>query len=176
MGLLAGQLGHVLGGVHASETARWALRGLFALSCLWLARHLWRPRAPVDVPLSRLTASSSGSRWTQRLPRILPRQPAALGVLTALLPCGALYAALVLAIGAGTAPQGAWLMVGFAGSSGIALLAATSALQLRVFTPGRSAARAVAGVMVVLACATFAQPLAARTQPQAPSPQTAQCH
>jgi sulfite exporter TauE/SafE len=122
-GAAMGGLGQTLLFVGQSGTLRLALQILFALSWLWLALRLLRPR-------SRLPwVSEIGSRiWTRLQPltgRLLPAATAprafALGALWGFMPCGLSYAMLMIAATQGSAPGGALIMAAFGFASTFAL-------------------------------------------------------
>lgn len=156
LGLLAGQLGAVFTTTLAHR-AGWWLPMLSAASLLWLARRLWSPAAA-----SRLvTLGRPGplSRLGRRLLAILPKEVMALGALSALLPCGALYAAALLATATAEPVAGVALMLGFAVSSGAALVVTGAALSARALRPGEQFARGVSVALVIGACLLAAHPL-----------------
>lgn len=126
LGFAAGAAGHSL----ASEVfwlpvlAAWAVA-----AALWIgAVTMWRgARArPAVVTLRRR------SRLSQLLARVMGTRPGLCGGLTALLPCGVLWAAAALALSTGSATGGAVLMIVFAVLSGLAVAVGAAALgQLR---------------------------------------------
>jgi uncharacterized protein len=120
IGGLAGGTGRALsaaGGPLIGVLFSWSLAG----GLLLLAARLWRAeRAPAAAPLP------FGRRrrpWVARLVATLRPGPLGMGALTSLLPCGALWAALGLAAGSGAARAGALVMIGFAGTTSIGLVA-----------------------------------------------------
>ena len=104
----------------------WSLFHAFAFTLgLWL---LWRAEMPQ-------WAQALGRATWQRIQALASRlgspgtgAPLIMGVLWALLPCGLLYSALVVAALAGNPLQGAWVMATFAVCSGLVLLVAPWAL------------------------------------------------
>ncbi|MDD9939451.1 MAG: sulfite exporter TauE/SafE family protein [Myxococcales bacterium] len=159
MGLLAGQLGAVLGGPRLGDPARWVFRGLIAVSCLLLAYGLWKRAAARPTDLLPVQTVTRKRPLTRRVASLLPGEPLALGGLTALLPCGALYASLLLSAGSADAGQGAALMMGFATTTGLPLMAVGATLRLRALAPGRSGARALAVLLVLAAGVSTLEPL-----------------
>jgi hypothetical protein len=86
--------------------------------------------------------------------------PLGMGVLSALLPCGLLWAAIALAAGTGHPASGALLLFGFASASGMSLLAAgwlAGVLERRSLS-GR---RLLAGLLVAGAVVVAARPIGA---------------
>jgi sulfite exporter TauE/SafE len=116
------------------------LSAAFAAALLVMAVRLWRPPRTERSPRERETTSHRMTPWAPRptVPIAIGKRrrplaarvisavrpgPFAFGALTALLPCGALWAALALAAGTGAAADGATAMLGFAGASSLGLLA-----------------------------------------------------
>jgi hypothetical protein len=157
-------LGGVAGGTGQALTA---IGGptvgiVFSLSLatglVLLAARLWRadraPRAPAPVALGRRRQP-----MIARLVAVLRPGPLGMGALTALLPCGALWTAVGLAAASDDALPGALVMIGFAGTSSIGLVASGwlgGALRRRSIA-GR---RALAIVLVVGAVIAAMRPMA----------------
>lgn len=158
LGALAGRLGAVFTEALAAR-AGWWLPVLSGLAMLWLARRLWAPRGGITARFTRLGRPGRAARMGRRLLAILPREAGALGALSALLPCGALYAGVLLATATARAELGALLMFGFALTSGLALVVAARLLRLPVFTPGHRFARLLSLGLVLAACVLIARPL-----------------
>jgi sulfite exporter TauE/SafE len=95
---------------------------------------------------------------TGLLARVLPKEPLALGALSALLPCGVLGAALVSAVATASGERGALLMLGFVTSSGVALVTASAVMRL-VPRASDGLRRFAAGALVVLAIVSVGRPL-----------------
>lgn len=159
-GALAGQLGTVLSLAAPSAPTVLVFAGLAALSCLLLAYSLVRPSRTADV-LVQLGSAPRKRPWLDALARILPRDPSALGTLSVLLPCGVLGAALLSAVAAGSALFGTLLMVGFALSSGVALLSAAALSRLLSAHASRLTRSVVAALLVVSAVLIVARPVTA---------------
>jgi sulfite exporter TauE/SafE len=120
-GLAAGGSGEL---VRALLSAQWASAILsFALaSALALAAwRLWRTPGR-EAGLVALGRKPRRPSIGDRLFGLLPKNALALGALTVVLPCGALYAALLLAASSGSALGGALTMLTFASVSGLGLL------------------------------------------------------
>jgi sulfite exporter TauE/SafE len=95
------------------------LSAVFAGALLVVAVRLWRaPRAAAPIAIGKRRRPLAA-----RVISALRPGPFAFGALSALLPCGALWAALALAAGTGAAASGAAAMLAFAGVSSIGLLA-----------------------------------------------------
>ena len=125
LGLAAGSVGEALssrlaGGWPAAMVS-WSLAFALALAAL----RLWR-RAFVGSTLVALRPSRGPSwlsRWRpERLFRLIPREPLFFGLLTGLLPCGALAAAVAIAAGSHSATGGAATMIAFSATSGLGLI------------------------------------------------------
>ena len=86
--------------------------------------------------------------------------PLALGVLTALLPCGALATGLLIAAGIGAAHGGGLAMAGFALASGPALARASFALERVRHEAGRGGLRLAALALALGAAALVLRPVA----------------
>lgn len=107
----------------------WMSTHVAALRPLWTLMHaaalllglalLWQGRQPAWM--------QGAAQWVwAAVRRVVPTQgsaPAAVGVLWALMPCGLLYSALMVAALAGTPWQGALVMAAFAAGSGAVLAA-----------------------------------------------------
>lgn len=137
---LLGALVAGTGGVATSwlppEWASIALAASLALGMISLAWRLVRPAAPVKTSLvtlrvpsprtSALTArevpdAPARARTEPRLAARIATSATGLGALMGLFPCGALYAALLVAAGTGSALTGGATLIGFALTSGLAL-------------------------------------------------------
>lgn len=153
VGSIAGQLGAAL---SASAVPEIVLPLSVASALLLLAVRMARSsrgERPVQLASIRRKplASIVGS--------VLPRDPLLLGGMSALLPCGALAAALALAAATGSASFGGLVMAGFVVTSGAGV--AASGLVLRGLLAVRSApvARACATLLVVAAAVVLWKPL-----------------
>jgi uncharacterized protein len=174
-GALAGHFGSALQ-VVAPGTSGWLVfSALAALACLALAYRLLRPRRSAEFIALRSTPKRR-SVFAVVAP-LLPREPAAFGAATALLPCGALAAALLSAAATADATLGAATLLGFVTSSG-AFLLATSLLQ-RLLPAGRSqlVQQLTAAALVVTAVALVARPIVALAKPaQVHGAKAVHCH
>lgn len=123
-GALAGATGNALFAVTGPLVGAF-LSAAFAGALLVVAVRLWR--APRAERAPRTAAPIAiGKRRRPLAARVISAVrpgPFAFGALTALLPCGALWAALALAAGTGAAAAGAVAMLAFAGASSIGLVA-----------------------------------------------------
>lgn len=160
-GAVAGALGRGLGlavaGAWLSATAAWAVALFLALAAI----RAWRGGAgragEAPVPLRR--------RPRGPLARLLLLPPAVAGALTTLLPCGALWAALALSLGSGSATLGGATMAVFAAVSGVAV--ATSSRLLGSIR-GRLGGRAFAAALGAAALLFAAMPLGHLAAPGSP--------
>lgn len=164
--LAYGALGALVGGVAAPiasllppPVAALVLGGVMAIALVLAARRLVAPRVTVAlVPAAQLVRGRAKAAPTWAA--------AALGLGTGLLPCGALYAGLLLAAGAGNVLSGASVMVGFGVASGLPLLGAGAVFE-RVASTSIRARRAIAWVLVLGAVLVVARPLFALLHPEA---------
>jgi sulfite exporter TauE/SafE len=144
---------------------------LLALALLVAAHRLW------DRSGSRVVRTigirSRFDRWTSALARNLPTEPAAYGVITALLPCGALYAALLVAASAASPAGGALSMIVFALTSSVGLLAFGWFARRSSRASAGSWRRALAVALLVGAVLLAIRPIGALT---ADEPSHACCH
>lgn len=145
----------------ASTITSWALAIALAVAAL----RLWRGSAPADdaaQPIVLRRGRGRGGRGPslfQRALAVVKRDPFAVGLLTGILPCGALFAALVLAAGTGSPVAGAAVMLGFVTASGVGLLVA-GALVARVAVLRRpELSRIVAVVLAVGALLLVLRPI-----------------
>ena len=154
-GALAGHFGRGLA-LYDARWSRWLFALLTATACLVSALGLLRSgRARDLVPLR--VAPRSRSLFS-RLLRLLPRDPLPLGLLSLLLPCGLLAAAVLAAIATGSAPAGASFMLGFAAASGTAVLGTGFLFQLAPAISLRLR-RGLAVVLIVAAAWVVGRPL-----------------
>jgi hypothetical protein len=153
-GSIAGQLGEVLA-VRALPPLLLPLSVASVL--LFAALRIWRPRRPALTTLGK----PARSRALRALFRILPRDPLLLGALSALLPCGALAAALLLAAATADAHAGTLLMGGFALTSGAAVLASGWLLRRITGLQRPVLARALSVALLVAAALVLWRPVSA---------------
>lgn len=123
-GAIAGGFGAVvtsaLPAVWTGALLSWSL----AIALGIAAWRLWRLGSPGPAG-SATVALGTGPRRRSLFDRVVqraPREPALFGLVTALLPCGALLAALLLAAGSSSSFGGALVMLGFVTTSGAGLL------------------------------------------------------
>lgn len=123
-GAVAGGFGAVLtrdlSGAWTGAFLSWSLAVALGIA----AWRLWRLGAAPRPPSATFALGREPSKPSivDRLMRLVPREPALFGFLTALLPCGALVAALLIAAGSSSAVGGSLVMIGFATTSSVALL------------------------------------------------------
>ncbi|AKF07939.1 sulfite exporter TauE/SafE family protein [Sandaracinus amylolyticus] len=161
LGAGAGAMGaQALRALAPSSWAGAALSFTLAAALLLSAVRLWAPRwwaRTADVGAARLTRGRANPSLTSRLVARAPREPFVLGAITALLPCGASWSALIVAAGAGSIAAGAIAMIGFASASGAAL-AFAGAIGARTAS-SVTFRRSLAAVLAVGALITVLRPL-----------------
>lgn len=149
-GAIAGGVGHV---AQLSGLAPWlvyAVPALTVLALLMLARRVASP--PPKLAQIRKRREQTTNPIFAWLVRVAPRDPSAIGALTALLPCAALGAALLLAAATQSRSEGAVLMLAFATTSALGVIGGGLLLARATQLGRRFAPRALA---VVLACAAL---------------------
>jgi sulfite exporter TauE/SafE len=172
-GAIAGHVGQGIS-LYQARWTEWLFPLLTAAACVFAARGLLRVGRDGGLVQLRSAARSQRPPWLARLFSLLPRDPLPLGLLSVLLPCGLLAAALLAAVATGSGPSGASFMLGFAVSSGGAVLGTGVFAQLAARC-SISARRALACALLAAAALTIARPLAANSfdPPQSP---THRCH
>ncbi len=167
LGAIAGGLGRAL---TLSPWARWAEAGLSWLLGAWLLhlgiRHFRKPQRDNSFVPLRHGPRSHG--WSRILSRLLD-DPLLLGAATALLPCGALFAAVTASAAVGSIPGGALTMATFAVLTGAAMALTQAATQLVARRKGGRfvlSAALIAGALVM-----FVRPLPSLSSGAAPA-----CH
>lgn len=187
-GALAGSLGHGLSGrLHGASAA--PLTSIAMSSALvMLSWRAWRSAADTGVVQLRVgprpardpqTGTPTRSLFST-LGRLAPREPAVAGLLSALLPCGALAAGLLLAATTGERTAGAVAMMAFAGASALGVLSGGWLLSRMTRLRGRLWPRTIAVALAVLALLAGLRPLyqaAAAQDPAVPAAVVAPaCH
>jgi len=155
LGSLAGGLGHV---VTASRWAR-SLEVVVSLSLVaflvWAGVRQLAPRGEALITLGKAPRRS----WSGRVLAHLADEPLLLGAATALLPCGALFAALSAAAALGSSLHGAILMGTFALLTG-GILLGVRGLSARISARAGGPTRGLlAAVFFAGAVLTAARPL-----------------
>lgn len=103
---------------------------LLAATCVWQGVRSMRPVRNDAAGLIPLRAGPQPLTWVSTLSALLPRRGAGLGVVTAILPCGALFAAWGYAAATAHPVTGALAMVAFAVASAPGLLLALAGRRL----------------------------------------------
>jgi sulfite exporter TauE/SafE len=171
-GALAGSLGHGLSGLLDGASATALIAIATALSLALLATRAWRGASaslPVTLRITPRRRSNAGSLFAT-LGRLAPREPAVVGVLSAMLPCAALAAGLLIA--------GAVAMTGFAGASALGVLSGGWLLRWMTRLPGRPWPRTIAVALGVTALLVGLRPLyqAAAASDRGADPAAHACH
>ena len=176
LGALSEQTLGALRGPWPSAVASWALAAALAAAAL----RLWygaRPTGPGAAPSTLLQLRAPARPgWTERWLSPVWRQlaswpPAGVGAAQALLPCGALAAALIVAAGQGSAAAGGLTMAGFATTSSVGLLGVGLLGKGLSRWRSTSAVRALSVALAVGAVLMLVRPLPALRAPDAkPAP------
>lgn len=151
LGAIAGTAGRSLAD-RFGDRAALVLAIAMAAGLVIAAVRVW-PRntdAPRLVSLGRKRVDRRAPAWA----------PIALGLATGFLPCGALFGALLLAAGAGTAEGGVATMLAFGATTSVALFAMGYLAERMAREGGRAGRRIVAGLLVVGALVTLLRPIA----------------
>jgi len=151
VGALAGAVG---GSIASGLSGNWGsvvLAWILSLTLLVAGITMWRrPRAADDIEVAPAPSARRPRRsLAARILALLPRHPLLLGLMTVLLPCGALYAAIALAAATGSALAGGALMAGFALTSALLLLGA-GALASRLRGVRRGLGTRILAVALIL--------------------------
>lgn len=153
LGALAGAVGGVtavsLPTAWGSALLSWSL----ALGLGLAAFRLWRRPAQPLVPLRAKRAEGTEPRGSGAL-RALGRHPFLVGLGTALLPCGALAAAVLIAASTASPVLGALSMLAFSLVSSVGLVGAAWLFERVSRRPGPATSRALA-VMLALGAVMF---------------------
>ncbi|MEM9191600.1 MAG: sulfite exporter TauE/SafE family protein [Myxococcota bacterium] len=155
LGAGAGALGGLAKEALTSTWASAAISWILAVVLATAAYRLWQPQTATV----RLRLSKSDRTLTERIARLLPRDGLFLGLLTGLLPCGALYGAIALAAGAGSPLGGALGMIAFATTSAAGLLGAGWMFGWLTAPRRKTASRIAAAALAVGAVLFAIRPL-----------------
>jgi uncharacterized protein len=158
LGALAGAVGGAtavsMPGTWGSALLSWSL----ALGLGLAALRLWRrPRQPL-VPLRSSKAEATESVVSRAL-GALGNHPFWVGLGTALLPCGALAAAVLIAASTGSAWLGALSMLAFSMVSGLGLVGAAWLFERVALRPGPTTSRVLAVVLALGAILFIIRPV-----------------
>lgn len=160
LGALVGAFG---GAAAASLSGPWAtavLSWTFAAALLVVGTKLFRRTMPARPPVMKIGRGRPEPSVVSRLVARMPQHPALFGLLTGLLPCGALAAALLLAAGTASPWAGALLMLVFSATSGLALLGVGLLAQKAGRSMNPWVLRVTAVVLLVGAVVLIVRPLA----------------
>lgn len=148
LGALAGTLG---GAAAVSLPSAWGgalLSWSLALGLGLAAFRLWRRPAEPLVTL-RAKREEPASSFVSRAMAGLGRHPFLVGLGTALLPCGALAAAVLIAASTGSTLLGSMSMLAFAVVSGVGLVGATWLFERFARRPRPATSRILAAVLAL---------------------------
>ena len=174
LGVAAGALGHGVSLAMPERYVQALLSWTLAVALGTAAYRAFRASRPRSVPVSAPLTIGRAPRTPSLAERLLGRvldAPLLLGLLTALLPCGALASGLLVAAGTATPIHGALAMTGFALASGPALALAAWAVSHARRMAGPTGLRIAA-----LAFALGAVALAIRPIPSLRSEEPIACH
>tara|TARA_R110002096_G_scaffold436100_1_gene667676 strand:- start:41405 stop:42169 length:765 start_codon:yes stop_codon:yes gene_type:complete len=164
LGVGAGLLGEPLISALWSSQAALTLSIALALVMLLAAIRIW-PKAARVHKVARpegLVALKPRKSLFRRVLSKLPKSPELVGACSALLPCGALWSGVALAVASGSPTSGAVLMVAFSLTSGLGVWASTRLVAKAAGTSARRPLRqkAVALVLALGAIVLVWRPLA----------------
>lgn len=176
LGALSGHFGRAIATVSLASWLPILLAVTTSSVLVLLAWRLWPSTQGESSPLIALrTKPGSSSLWI-RLQRLLPAHAAAFGLSTALLPCGALAAALLVAAHHADPAQSALSMVGFALASAPGTVAVAWLLQRLPRLGSRRLMQSASILLMVVAALLIARPIyRLASHPQATS-EAPSCH
>lgn len=154
LGSLAGGAGRVLLLSPWARVAETALSWLLAVTLAYAGWSLLR--GPTRQRLIKLGTAPRRSRFGQHLARFAD-EPLLLGAATALLPCAALFSALIAAASLGSATLGAISMMSFAVITGAVVVGVGQLARLRVPVPAGS--QIVGAALLIGAVITAYRPI-----------------
>lgn len=166
LGAFAGALGGVtawsLPGAWGSALLSWSL----ALGLGLAALRLWRrPSQPLlKLRAKRNERNSATESLVSRALGVLGTHPFWVGLGTALLPCGALAAAVLIAASTGTAWLGSLSMLAFSFVSGVGLVGAAWLFRKLALRPSLATSRVLAAVLALGAILFTIRPVHALRQ------------
>ena len=156
VGAVGAGLAAALRGPWPSALLSWSLALVLTIGAYRLWNGAEQRRA---APLRQLGKGPARRSWIERLLSWLPQDPLAVGLATALLPCGALAGAVVLAAGTGSPIDGALVMGGFSLTTAFGTLGAGwLASRLRALD-SPWVKRSLAAVLAVGAVLLFVRPI-----------------
>ena len=175
VGALSGHLGRALATAQIASWLPLLLALATSAALVMLAFRIYSATVVTDGPLVSLRTPTTGVSYWARVRSLLPQHPAAIGLSTAALPCGALAAALLVAATYGSPALGSAHMAAFAVTTAPGTLVVAWLLQKlpRLRSPGWL--RATAVLLVALAALLVARPIH-RWATQPPGTVTHSCH
>lgn len=171
LGALSGSFGQVVSSTLPGPWAGAILSWTLALGLGAVAFRLWQRPSQAYVQLGTRQEPSPAESWIGRSLRALADRPFLLGFATALLPCGALVAAALIAASTGTPAAGAASMLAFALVSGLGLLGASWLARRANRAQPPASTRLLAAVMGVGAVLFLIRPISGPQNGAPPS-----CH
>jgi len=179
-GAIAGGVGAVVTQLAPSPLASVAFGALVATVLGSLAVRLWRGASERSERSARseLVRLRTPVRPTfvSRVLALLPREPSVHGAMSALLPCGALLAALLLAASTHERLAGASMMLGFSLASAPFVLFGGALLRRLREVRGRALPRVLAVALCLLALFLGLRPVFVLARSPAETAPRAACH
>jgi sulfite exporter TauE/SafE len=159
IGALSGHVGRTLSSV---QLAGWLPLLLAFATATVLILSAWRiaqSTLPRPEPLLTLRTQPPRASWWTRLQRLLPTHPAVFGLSTAMLPCGALAAALLVSANHAAPVPAAITMAGFALTTAPATFAVAWLMQRLPQLRSPRLLRFASVALVAMAISLVAPPL-----------------
>lgn len=176
VGALSGHLGRAVASVNVAAWSPLLLALATGAALLLLARRLWNSTQPARPTLITLRTTAPSVSWWARLQSLLPEHAAVFGLATALLPCGALAAALLASVQYAEPQRSALSMVGFAIASAPGTLAVGWLLTHLPLLRSPRVLRGASLLLVTVAALLIARPIVRfASQPTLPD-EVASCH
>ncbi|MFK7984899.1 MAG: sulfite exporter TauE/SafE family protein [Sandaracinaceae bacterium] len=175
LGSVAGVFGATLSEALPTRVAGALFSWTLAASLAWTAYRLWQRNGAGggEAPLVALGRNKRTPGLAERAFQVLPRHPVTIGLLTGILPCGALYSALLVAASADGVVGGAAAMGVFGATSAVGLIVmggVASQIRKRIHAgrDSRVLGRVLAAGLLVGALVLAVRPISTLQEPEAP--------